>query len=332
MPTTKPTSASRSSRVRRAEDELAVGGASLAAAGGPRRCRRRRPCRPGRGSRSAGASSSGVSGGGVRAGTSGRRWSRGARRRRSRRSRRPVNGRCSSTSARGTQVRRHAARWARVGEPAGEPARTAAHAGGPAASRASRRGRVAVHRRRRSTAATSRTRRRRPPRAGAAAPAVRKDAVRQVRGAERVVGQVEPAAGGHAARVRGPAQDQAYRPSSTARPPSPSSSGRKVSTMTASSSKYSAPREPSTAPGCGPWVWPPGCRRDRADADPGALAGLVVAVDVEHDLVGVDVGVVVGHRDRQRVVVDLARHEVADHEVRCPRRPGAPAAAGAPGR
>ena len=55
--------------------------------------------------------------------------------------------------------------------------------------------------------------------------------------------------------------------------------------------------------------------RDRALADPGPLARLVVAVDVEHDLVAVDVGVVVGHRDRQRVVVDLARDEVADDEV-----------------
>ena len=48
---------------------------------------------------------------------------------------------------------------------------------------------------------------------------------------------------------------------------------------------------------------------------PGALAGLVVAADVEHHLVAVDVRVVVRHRDRQRVVVDLARQEVADHEV-----------------
>ena len=54
---------------------------------------------------------------------------------------------------------------------------------------------------------------------------------------------------------------------------------------------------------------------DRAHADAGPLAGLVVAGDVEHDLVAVDVGVVVGHRDRERVVVDLARHEVAHHEV-----------------
>ena len=97
--------------------------------------------------------------------------------------------------------------------------------------------------------------------------------------------------------------------------PRPASSGRNVSTMTASSSKYSAPSDRSTAPGCGPCACPPGCRRDRALADARALAGLVVAVDVEHDLVGVDVRVVVGHRDRQRVVVDLARHEVADDEV-----------------
>ena len=40
-----------------------------------------------------------------------------------------------------------------------------------------------------------------------------------------------------------PTHDQAYLPSSTARPASPSSRGRNVSTMTASSSKYSAPTE-----------------------------------------------------------------------------------------
>src|SRR5690625_697351 len=56
-------------------------------------------------------------------------------------------------------------------------------------------------------------------------------------------------------------------------------------------------------------------QRDRPLTDPGALAGLVVTAAVEHHLVGVDVGVVVGDRDRQRVVVDLAGHEVAHHEV-----------------
>ena len=54
---------------------------------------------------------------------------------------------------------------------------------------------------------------------------------------------------------------------------------------------------------------------DRADVDPRALARLVVASDVEHHLVAVDVRVVVRHRDRQRVVVHLAWQEVADHEV-----------------
>ena len=112
-----------------------------------------------------------------------------------------------------------------------------------------------------------------------------------------------------------PAQVQAYAGSSTSSPASPSSSGRKVSTMTASSSKYSTPIEASIALGCGPWAWPPGWMRDRADVDARALARLVVAADVEHHLVGVDVGVVVGHRDRLLVVVDLARAEVADHEV-----------------
>src|SRR6185437_3478293 len=57
-----------------------------------------------------------------------------------------------------------------------------------------------------------------------------------------------------------------------------------------------------------------GMQRDRSGADPAALARLVVAAAVEHDLVGVDVGVVVGHWYRQRVVVDLARHEITDHE------------------
>ena len=58
-----------------------------------------------------------------------------------------------------------------------------------------------------------------------------------------------------------------------------------------------------------------GVQRDRPEADARALARLVVAADVEHHLVAVDVGVVVGHRDRLLVVVDLARAEVADHEV-----------------
>ena len=53
---------------------------------------------------------------------------------------------------------------------------------------------------------------------------------------------------------------------------------------------------------------------DRALPDAGALPGGVVAAAVEHHLVGVHIGVVVRHRDRERVVVDLARHEVADHE------------------
>ena len=85
--------------------------------------------------------------------------------------------------------------------------------------------------------------------------------------------------------------------------------------MTASSSKYSLPSAASTAPGCGPWLWPPGCSEIEPLADAAALAGLVVAGDVEHDLVAVHVRVVVRHRHGQRVVVDLARHEVADHEV-----------------
>ena len=49
-----------------------------------------------------------------------------------------------------------------------------------------------------------------------------------------------------------PAQVQAYAGSSTASPPSPRSSGAKVSTMTADSSKYSTPSDASIADGCGP--------------------------------------------------------------------------------
>jgi hypothetical protein len=54
---------------------------------------------------------------------------------------------------------------------------------------------------------------------------------------------------------------------------------------------------------------------DRTLLDARALAALVVAAAVGHDLVGVDVGVVIEHRDGQRVPVDLPRHEVANHEV-----------------
>src|SRR5450759_4095953 len=55
--------------------------------------------------------------------------------------------------------------------------------------------------------------------------------------------------------------------------------------------------------------------RHRALADARSLARLVVTGDIEHDLVAVHIGVVVRDRDRERVVVDLARHEVADDEV-----------------
>ena len=60
-------------------------------------------------------------------------------------------------------------------------------------------------------------------------------------------------------RTAGLAQLQAYTPSSQASAPSPSCSGRKVSTMTASSSKNSTPIDRSYAPGCGPCGCPPGC-------------------------------------------------------------------------
>ncbi len=158
------------------------------------------------------------------------------------------------------------------------------------------------------------------PTRGAALVGGGEDPERQCLQAERVVlGDADPPGGprpqgsSRCAPRRGPRPRVA--PVVDRRPASPSSSGRKVSTMTASSSKDSAPRLRSTAPGCGPWVCPPGCRRIEPCADAGALARLVVAADVEHDLVGVDVRVVVGHRHRQRVVVDLARHEVADDEA-----------------
>ena len=56
-------------------------------------------------------------------------------------------------------------------------------------------------------------------------------------------------------------------------------------------------------------------QRDRADVDARALARLVVAADVEHHLVAVDVGVVVGHRDRRAGGSRPCAAEVADHEV-----------------
>ena len=52
---------------------------------------------------------------------------------------------------------------------------------------------------------------------------------------------------------------------------------------------------------------------ERADLDPATAHE--VAGDVVDDLVAVDVGVVVGGRDGQRVVVELPRHEGADDEV-----------------
>ena len=57
-----------------------------------------------------------------------------------------------------------------------------------------------------------------------------------------------------------------------------------------------------------------GMERDAADLDP--APGHEVAADVVHDLFAVDVRVVVRRRDRKRVVIELARHERADDEVR----------------
>ena len=55
---------------------------------------------------------------------------------------------------------------------------------------------------------------------------------------------------------------------------------------------------------------------DRAHAYPGALAGGVVASDVEHHLVRVHVVMVVGDRHRLGVEIEWARAERADDEVR----------------
>src|SRR5690625_2908531 len=54
---------------------------------------------------------------------------------------------------------------------------------------------------------------------------------------------------------------------------------------------------------------------DGALADARPLTCLVVAVDVKHHLVTVDIGVVIGHGDRQWMIVDFTRHEIADHEI-----------------
>ena len=60
---------------------------------------------------------------------------------------------------------------------------------------------------------------------------------------------------------------------------------------------------------------PRGVQADRPGADPRALAAREVAVAVVEDLVAVDVGVVVGRRHGQGVVVELAGHEAAHHEA-----------------
>src|SRR6266566_573419 len=64
-------------------------------------------------------------------------------------------------------------------------------------------------------------------------------------------------------------------------------------------------------------VWPVrdarGVHGERADVD--ATTAHEIARDVVDDLVGVDVGVVVGRGNRERVVVELTRDEAADDEV-----------------
>ena len=107
-------------------------------------------------------------------------------------------------------------------------------------------------------------------------------------------------------------------------------SGWNVSTMTASSSVASLPIDASAVPGCGPCGIPAGWSVN--DEMLHAAAAHEVAGDVVDDLVAVDVRVVVRRRDRQRVVVELARHERADDEVPGLRTSGGPAAAGGPAR
>ena len=54
-------------------------------------------------------------------------------------------------------------------------------------------------------------------------------------------------------------------------------------------------------------------QRKRTDFD--SLARLVVALDIVEDLVGIEVGVVVGNHDRQRMKIERARAERTDDEV-----------------
>src|SRR5262249_46317856 len=56
-----------------------------------------------------------------------------------------------------------------------------------------------------------------------------------------------------------------------------------------------------------------GVQRDAALLD--ALARHEVALDIVQHLVAVDIRVIIWRRDRQRVVVELARHERAEYEV-----------------
>ncbi len=97
------------------------------------------------------------------------------------------------------------------------------------------------------------------------------------------------------------------RPRSRRRPcprrPAPGrsrSSGRKVSTMTASSSVAALPMDASTDAGLRTVGEPRRVQRDRPLLDARTLARHEVAAGVEDHLVGVDVGVVVRRRDRHR--------------------------------
>src|SRR5699024_2093694 len=55
--------------------------------------------------------------------------------------------------------------------------------------------------------------------------------------------------------------------------------------------------------------------RDRSLGDSRAFARPVISAAVKHDLIGIDVGVIVGDRYRVRGISDLARHEIAHDEI-----------------
>ena len=105
-----------------------------------------------------------------------------------------------------------------------------------------------------------------------------------------------------------------------ARAAGPSDRGRKVSTITATSSVRSWSAERSMLPGLGAVDEAGRVHRDRPHADARPGPAHEVARRVEDHLVAVDVGVVVGHLDRPGVEVVGAGDEGADHEPRALER------------